>query len=118
MRAIRLAQVPGAFSLIARVAGEPVGLAICFTGFSTFAAAPLVNIHDLAVLPAHRGRGIGRALLAAIEAEARARGAVKITLEVLSGNPAAQALYAARGFRGYALDPAAGHAMFWQKALS
>ena len=50
--------------------------------------------------------------------EARARGAVKLTLEVLSGNRAAQALYASRGFAGYTLDPAAGHALFWQKALA
>jgi hypothetical protein len=29
----------------------------------------------------------------------------------------AQALYTACGFAGYTLDPAAGHALFWQKAL-
>lgn len=39
-----------------------VGIAVCFRGFSTFAAKPLINIHDLAVLPEHRGRGIGRQL--------------------------------------------------------
>ena len=30
---------------------RPVGAAICFVGFSTFAAKPLVNIHDFVVLP-------------------------------------------------------------------
>lgn len=106
-----------AFSLIARIEDAAVGLANCFMGYSTFAAAPLVNIHDLAVLPSHRGRGIGKALLAAVEAEALKRGACKITLEVLSGNPARH-LYAREGFGDYQLDPATGHALFWQKRLT
>jgi ribosomal protein S18 acetylase RimI-like enzyme len=112
-----LAETPGAFSLIARIDGEAAGLANCFTAYSTFAAAPLVNVHDIAVAPAFRGRGIGRALLLAVEAEARARGACKITLEVLSGNERAKALYLALGFGDYQLDPEAGHALFWQKKL-
>ena len=55
-----LAATPGAFSLIARLGDVPVGLANCFMGYSTFFAAPLVNIHDMGVLPDHRGHGIGR----------------------------------------------------------
>ena len=112
-----LAATPGAFSLLARLDGAAVGLANCFTAYSTFAAAPLVNIHDVAVAPGHRGRGIGRALLLAVEDEARRRGAVKVTLEVLSGNESAKALYVALGYGDYQLDPAAGHALFWQKKL-
>lgn len=114
----RLAEVPGAFSLIAREGDDAIGLANCFTGFSTFAAKPLVNIHDLAVVPAHRGKGIGRRLMDAVEAEARRRGACKVTLEVLSGNRTARALYEACGFAGYALDPEAGTAQFWEKRLT
>ena len=106
-----------AFSLIARLDERAVGLANCFMGYSTFAAAPLVNIHDLAVLPAARGRGVGKALLDAVEAEALKRGAAKITLEVLSGNPARR-LYAREGYGDYQLDPATGHALFWQKRLT
>ena len=112
-----LAANPQAFSLLARIEGEAVGLANCFIGYSTFAAAPLVNIHDLAVLPGHRGAGIGKALMAAVEAEALKRGACKITLEVLSGNPARH-LYAREGYGDYQLDPATGHALFWQKRLT
>ncbi len=112
-----LAANPHAFSLLARLDNRPVGLANCFMGYSTFAAAPLVNIHDLAVLPGHRGTGIGRALLAAVETEALKRGAIKVTLEVLSGNPARH-LYAACGYGDYQLDPATGHALFWQKRLT
>ena len=103
-----LAANPHAFSLIARSGGEAVGLANCFMGYSTFAAAPLVNIHDLAVLPDARGAGIGKALK---------RGACKFTLGVLSGNPARH-LYAREGYGDYQLDPATGHALFWQKRLT
>lgn len=111
-----LAANPQAFSLLARLDDRAVGLANCFMGYSTFAAAPLVNIHDLAVLPDTRGKGVGKALLGAVEAEALKRGACKITLEVLSGNPARH-LYAREGFGDYQLDPATGHALFWQKRL-
>jgi GNAT superfamily N-acetyltransferase len=106
-----------AFSLIARLDDTAVGLANCFMGYSTFAAAPLVNIHDLAVLPEARGKGVGKALVQAVEAEALKRGACKITLEVLSGNPARH-LYAREGYGDYQLDPATGHALFWQKRLT
>lgn len=113
----RLSQIPGAFSLLANLDGVPVGLATCFEGFSTFACRPLLNIHDLAVLPAWRGRGIGRALLVRVEAIARERDCCKLTLEVLQGNRAAQALYRTHGLRPYGLDPALGSAEFWQKNL-
>jgi ribosomal protein S18 acetylase RimI-like enzyme len=112
-----LAAHPGAFSILAYVGDEPAGLANCFTGFSTFAARPLVNIHDIYVDPRFRGSGIARALFTQIEAVARDRGACKVTLEVLSGNDRAKALYASLGYGDYALDPEQGTALFWQKRL-
>ena len=112
-----LAAQPGAFSILAYVGDEPVGLANCFTGFSTFAARPLVNIHDLYVDSRFRGAGIGRALFTRIETVARDLGACKVTLEVLSGNDRAKALYASLGYGDYALDPEQGTALFWQKRL-
>jgi GNAT superfamily N-acetyltransferase len=111
----RLAEVPGAFSLLARLDGKAVGLANCFTQFSTFVASPVINIHDVVVLDGHRGRGIGRALMGRVEIEARSRGACKITLEVLSGNQRAKDLYSKLGYGEYVLDPAAGQALFWEK---
>ena len=80
--------------------GTAVGVAVCFIGFSTFAAQPLLNVHDLAVLPAHRGRGIGRRLLETAETAARALGCCKMTLEVRDDNVTAQGLYAALGYAG------------------
>lgn len=113
----RLAHMPQAFTALAWLDGTPVGLANCFEGFSTFACKPLVNIHDFAVLPAWRGRGIAKGLMAFVEEQARLRGACKLTLEVLQGNQGAQALYASVGFAHYELDPAMGHAEFLQKYL-
>jgi ribosomal protein S18 acetylase RimI-like enzyme len=116
-----LARLPQAFSLLAfEGTGDdhPVGLVNCMQGFSTFACKPLVNVHDLAVLPAWRGRRIGERLLAEVEVLARARGACKLTLEVLSGNASAMRLYARAGFAQYQLDPASGQAGFLQKWLA
>src|SRR5947207_6086729 len=54
-------------------AGErPVGAAVCFLGFSTFAAKPLINIHDSVVQSDLRGKGVGRRLLEPIEHRALA----------------------------------------------
>ena len=114
----KLARHPTAFSVLAFAAGQPVGLANCFEGFSTFLCQPLVNIHDIIVLPEFRGRGIGRLMLEQVEHLARERGCCKLTLEVLEGNREAQTLYRKIGFTGYQLDSENGHAMFWQKNLN
>ena len=77
---------------------KPVGIAVCFVGFSTFAAQPLINIHDLAVVPAYRRQGVGRLLLERVEAKGRELGCCKLTLEVRADNHRAQRLYARVGF--------------------
>lgn len=97
--------------------GEPVGLAICFRGFSTFAARPLVNISDYFVFPEHRGAGIGRELLAAIERRARAMGCCRLTLEVQENNHRAKAVYAAAGFSRDVHVLEAGGALYLSKPL-
>jgi ribosomal protein S18 acetylase RimI-like enzyme len=112
-----LAARPQAYSVLAFDGAQPVGLVNCIEGFSTFACKPLVNVHDVAVLASHRGRGIAEQMLAEAEVIARERGAVKLTLEVLSGNRSAIRLYERIGFAGYQLDPAMGSAQFLQKWL-
>ena len=112
-----LAARPTAFSVLAFDGGQPVGLINCIEGFSTFACKPLVNVHDVAVLSSHRGRGVAQCMLEKVEAIALARGACKLTLEVLSGNRSAIRLYERVGFAPYALDPAMGQAQFFQKWL-
>ena len=88
----------GARVFLAYEGERAAGLAICFLGFSTFRARPLINIHDIAVHPELRGRGIGRDLLAAVESHARENGCCKVTLEVRSDNERAMAAYRRAGF--------------------
>jgi ribosomal protein S18 acetylase RimI-like enzyme len=112
-----LATRPFIFSVLAFEGSAAVGLINAIEGFSTFACRPLVNIHDVVVLPAHRRRGIAAQMFAEVEAIARERGACKLTLEVLSGNLSARTLYEKLGFDDYRLDPGMGHAQFMQKWL-
>jgi [ribosomal protein S18]-alanine N-acetyltransferase len=62
------------------------------------AAAGEAEILTLAVKPAARGRGLGRALLEAAARQAASLGAASIFLEVGADNPVALALYASLGF--------------------
>lgn len=113
-----LRQHPTTLVFLAYDGDTPVGVAVCFLGFSTFAAKPLVNLHDVCVVPTHRGRGVGPGLLAAVESRARELGCCKLTLEVLDQNHRALRAYTAAGFKRYSLQPGAGEAIFMAKALT
>jgi GNAT superfamily N-acetyltransferase len=108
---------PTTLILLAYLEERAVGIATCFRGFSTFSARPLVNIHDLAVLPEHRGRGVGRLLLQAVEGKARELGCCKVTLEVQENNLRARRVYATAGFAQASYVAAGGGALFYAKAL-
>jgi GNAT superfamily N-acetyltransferase len=113
-----ISEVPGFHGALAWLDGKAVGLIDCFAGFSTFAARPLLNIHDIVVHVDVRGQGIGQALLSWAEQRAKELGCCKLTLEVLSANTRAMASYKQAGFVPYVLDPAAGHALLMQKNIS
>lgn len=112
-----LKTLPHYHGALAMLAGNAVGLINCFTAFSTFAARPLLNIHDIVVHADWRRQGIGQALLAHAETRARELGCCKVTLEVLTGNQSALASYLQAGFQPYVLDPEAGQAVLMQKYL-
>ena len=112
-----LRQLPHFHGALASLDGQAAGLINCFVGFSTFAARPLLNVHDIVVRDGRRGAGIGQALLAWAADRARELDCCKLTLEVLSNNHRALAAYQRAGFAPYVLDPAAGQALFLQKAL-
>jgi ribosomal protein S18 acetylase RimI-like enzyme len=112
-----LAARPQAFSVLAFVGDQAVGLVNCIEGFSTFACRPLVNVHDVVVLAGFRGRGIANQMLQVAESMSRERGACKMTLEVLQGNSGAARVYERVGFAAYQLDPGMGQAQFLQKWL-
>jgi ribosomal protein S18 acetylase RimI-like enzyme len=112
-----LRDVPGRLVLLAFDEGAAVGLAVCFRGFSTFQVRPLLNVHDRAVLASHRGRGIGTALLNAVEREALRRGCCKVTLEVRSDNQAARTLYGKSGFGAARVEGQEVQYLFLEKRL-
>ena len=110
-----MAKRPTVFSYIAWHEDDgAVGLINCVEGFSTFAAKPVCNLHDIAVKSGYRGQNIGQKLIAAAAEEAKRRGCVKLTLEVLSGNKPARFAYLKFGFKPYQLCPTMGHAEFWE----
>ncbi|MDG4592242.1 MAG: GNAT family N-acetyltransferase [Defluviicoccus sp.] len=108
---------PTTLVLLAYVGNIIAGVAICFGGFSTFSAKPLLNIHDLIVEPDYRGRGVGKALLAAAEDHARQRGCCKLTLEVLDNNAVALSAYTAAGYVRFALRDGGGEMVFLSKTI-
>ena len=107
---------PTTVVLLAIAAGRPVGVAVCFLGLSTFQARPLLNIHDLAVVPEWRGKGVGRALLEAAESHASRRGCCKLTLEVQDDNSRARGLYEHFGFSDFVVGES-GPTRFLYKPL-
>jgi len=104
---------PAKLILLAKMKNSYVGMAVCFLTYSTFQARPLLNVHDLIVLPAYRRQGIGRKLMAAVGKKARRLGCGKITLEVRYDNEKARRLYASLGY-GECCPPMS----FWVKALN
>lgn len=93
----KMKKFPTTLCFIAFIDGEVAGVANCFFGFSTFKAAKVLNIHDLAVMPKFRGKGIGEALLSTAEKKAKEAECCKITLEVREDNRARN-LYERYGF--------------------
>ncbi|TVR14031.1 MAG: GNAT family N-acetyltransferase [Balneolaceae bacterium] len=92
-----LREFPGTLCFIAFSNGKAAGLANCFYTFSTFKAAKVINVHDLAVMPEFRSMGIGQALLGAVEKKALETSCCKVTLEVREDNRA-RGLYERFGF--------------------
>ena len=62
---------PAAAALLAESGAEAAGYALFFPTFSSFLAIQGVWLEDLYVRPAHRGAGVGRALLATVAAQVR-----------------------------------------------
>ena len=103
---------PAGFHFLAYQNCQPVGLAVCFLGFSTFAARPLINIHGLMGRQAFRRQGSARELIEHVARKARELECCKLTLEVREDNEPAKATYRLEGFR-----PAVPPQEFWSKPL-
>ncbi|HEX8452863.1 MAG TPA: GNAT family N-acetyltransferase [Longimicrobium sp.] len=88
---------PGAEVVIAEWEGTPAGFALFFHNFSTFLGRPGLYLEDLFVEPEHRGRGIGRALLAHLARLAVERGCGRLEWWVLDWNEDAIRFYRSLG---------------------
>ena len=88
---------PAAEVILAEVNGVPVGFALFFANFSTFRARPGIYLEDLFVRPEHRGRGIGKALIASVARVAVDRGAGRLEWAVLDWNEPSLAFYRSLG---------------------
>ena len=88
---------PAAEAILAEADGAAVGFAIFFPTFSTFRGQPGLYLEDLFVLPEHRGRGLGKALISAVAAEAVARGCGRLEWAVLDWNAPSVAFYRSLG---------------------
>jgi GNAT superfamily N-acetyltransferase len=65
---------------------------------------PYAYISDLVVMSAHRGRGIGRQLIAQVEAFVRNMDIGRLKIGALVRNPAAHRLYRDCGFEDYSVQ--------------
>jgi GNAT superfamily N-acetyltransferase len=90
---------PAAEAALAEVDGEAVGFALWFSTFSTFRGQRGLYLEDLFVRPPYRGRGIGKALLAALARLAVERGCGRLEWSVLNWNDPAIGFYRALGAR-------------------
>ncbi|WP_091609128.1 GNAT family N-acetyltransferase [Micromonospora mirobrigensis] len=97
LRAALFGPSPALFGHVAAdSSGEPVGFALWFLNFSTWAGGHGIYLEDLYVRPALRGSGAGRALMAALAAVCVERGYQRLDWSMLDWNPAAR-FYAAIG---------------------
>jgi GNAT superfamily N-acetyltransferase len=88
---------PALFGHVAVVSEKVVGCALWFLNFSTWRGVHGIYVEDLYVQPAHRSRGLGRALLTELAIECRRRGYARLEWAVLDWNEPAIRFYASLG---------------------
>ena len=89
--------------LVAGEGGRAVGLCTGQVVISTAEGEPALLVEDVVVAPGFRGRGLGRALMAALADWARHRGVRRLQLLADRNNSAALAFYDRLGWRATAL---------------
>jgi GNAT superfamily N-acetyltransferase len=97
LRAYLFGPRPLAEVLLAEDAGNVVGFALFFPIFSTFRCMPGIYLEDLFVVPEHRGKGHGKALLTALARLAVERGCSHLEWTVLKWNQPAIDFYQSLG---------------------
>ena len=84
---------PYAEAILAEEDGRAVGFALFFHNYSTFLAQPGLYLEDLFVLESHRGKGVGKALLAQLARIAVDRHCGRLEWAVLDWNVDAIGFY-------------------------
>jgi GNAT superfamily N-acetyltransferase len=87
---------PYAEAILAEWQSQVVGFALFFYNYSTFLTKPGIYLEDLFVLPEHRRRGVGTALLSYLAQRAIAEGCGRLEWSVLDWNEPAIAFYQQR----------------------
>jgi len=82
---------------VALVDGEVVGMALWFLNYSTWQGTAGIYLEDLYVLPEHRGRGIGRALMQTLARLCVEKGYSRLQWWVLKWNTPAIDFYESFG---------------------
>jgi GNAT superfamily N-acetyltransferase len=95
-------KTPRIFCDIAAWNGEPVGFALWFSSFSTFSGRSGIYLEDLFVRPAHRGKGIGKALMIHLARKCVENGWARLQWSVLDWNTPSIEFYKSLG--GVLLD--------------
>jgi GNAT superfamily N-acetyltransferase len=97
LRAALFGPSPALFGHVAERDGVVVGCALWFLNFSTWRGVHGLYLEDLYVQPAHRGAGIGRALLARLAAVCAERGLARLEWAVLNWNTPTIGFYRSLG---------------------
>jgi GNAT superfamily N-acetyltransferase len=97
LRAALFGPAPALFGHVAELDGDVVGVALWFLNFSTWDGVHGIYLEDLFVRPAHRGAGLGKALLLTLAQECVARGYSRLQWSVLDWNAPAIGFYRSLG---------------------
>jgi GNAT superfamily N-acetyltransferase len=88
---------PALFGHVAVLSSEVVGCALWFLNFSTWRGVHGIYVEDLYVQPAHRGQGLGRALLRQLARECNQLRYGRLEWAVLDWNEPAIGFYSSLG---------------------
>jgi GNAT superfamily N-acetyltransferase len=100
LRAALFGDNPAVFGFVAEVDAEVVGYTLHFLNFSTWEGVHGIYLEDLYVQPAHRGSGLGKALLRNLGEIAVQRGYARVEWSVLDWNAPSIAFYESIGAVG------------------